>query len=169
MEDQSHHFRTHALIASLSPFMGEKTSGSSETRASIVFLSVLMGTRGSGSSREANRFHVFECIVIAPFYAIVFVMVPIYAKNLPTSVPNQDVMIKTARISHTVIPTRQPSSISFAKSREWISLSLVIRVDCEMFPIAEFISFIVPEPPTSSWQACVRTSMGLAYMKNEGG
>jgi len=158
LEDQSHHFRTHALIASLSPFMGEKTSESSVTRASIVFLSRLMGTKSSGSSREANRFHVFECIVIAPFYAIVFVMVP-----------NQDVMIMTARASHRIMPTRQPSITSSSKIREWISLSLVIRVDCEMFPVAEFISFIVPEPPTSSWQACVRTSMGLTYMKNGGG
>jgi hypothetical protein len=70
-------------------------------------------------------------------------------------------MITAARASHRIIPIREASSISLAKLGEWISLSLVIRVDCEIFPAVEFISFILSEPPTSSWQACARNSMGL--------
>ncbi len=81
--------------------------------------------------------------------------------NLDSLVPNQSVMITAARASHRIKPIREASSISIAKLREWISLSLVTRVDCEIFPAVEFISFILSEPPTSSWQACARTSMGL--------
>ena len=82
-------------------------------------------------------------------------------RNLDSLVLNQSVMITAARASHRIIPIREASSISLAILREWVSLSLVIHVDCEIFPAVEFISFILSEPPTSSWQACARTSMGL--------
>jgi hypothetical protein len=87
---------------------------------------------------------------------------------LDSLVPNQDVMIKTISISHRVTPIKQPSSIPLAGLRGSISLSLVIHGDWEILPTAGFISIIVSGPPTPSWQACVRASMGLTLYEKRG-
>jgi hypothetical protein len=88
---------------------------------------------------------------------------------LDSLVSNQNVLIKTTRNSHRIMPIEQPSSIPPMGLRESIlSLPLVIHVNWEMLPAAGFISTMVPEPPLPSWQACVRTSMGLTlYEKRE--
>lgn len=71
---------------------------------------------------------------------------------LDSLVPNQITMIRTAKISHAVTLSRQPSNISLANLCECLSLSMIIRVDCEMSLTTEPISFILSEPPTSSWK-----------------
>jgi hypothetical protein len=80
---------------------------------------------------------------------------------LDSLVSNQNVMIKTARMSHRVMPIIQPSNIPLAGLRESISRSLVIDSQGKMLLLLGFISIIVPGPSTPSWQSCVRTSMGL--------
>ena len=81
----------------------------------------------------------------------------------------ENVMTKTARISHRVMLIKQPSSIPLAGLRGSISRSLVIHVDWEILSVAGFISIVVSEPPTPSWQGCVRTSMELTLYEKRGG
>jgi hypothetical protein len=71
---------------------------------------------------------------------------------LDSLVPNQIIMIRTAKNSHTVMLSRQPSNISLVNLCECLSRSKIIRVDCEMSHTTEPISFILSEPPTPSWK-----------------
>jgi hypothetical protein len=81
----AHIARPNGIAISIQ-FMGLEKGESFKTRASIVFLCCLMETKSSRSSKpSAIKFPVFEDIVIAPFYAIIVMMVPIYIKDPPNS------------------------------------------------------------------------------------
>jgi hypothetical protein len=81
----------------------------------------------------------------------------------------ENVMTKIARISHRIMLIKKLCQIPIAGLRGSISRSLVIHVDWEILSVAGFISIVVSEPPTPSWQGCVRTSMGLTLYEKRGG
>jgi hypothetical protein len=78
----------------------------------------------------------------------------------------ENVMIKIAKISHRMMLIKKLCQIPIAGLRGSIS---EYHVDSEILPAAGFISIVVSEPPTPSWQACVGTSMGLTLYENGGG
>ena len=86
MGDQSQHYKITVSIASLIPFMGVKTSGSSRPQAAIFSVG---SVGGLGIPRSfmicATTFWLNEYTVTDPFYIVGFMMVPIYIKDPPNS------------------------------------------------------------------------------------